>query len=542
MPLYAYFLAFIYKLFFLNLWAVRVIQLLMGVLNCLLIYLVGKRFFNHKIGVISAILMSGYVMFIFYEILIIPAALIILLNSFVILSSLELNTEPSKKNLIFYGILLGFVSLAEPGILLFALGIMIWFVFNFRKKSKEAIIIRSLFLLSGIFFILSLNLLKNYIAHKDFILVSGHTGINFYIGNNPQATGLGDIPLFLRPSQKGHLEDAQLIAEEALNRRLRPSEVSNFWFYMGLDFIKNDPKSYLSLLLRKFSLFWKRLEPVDTMEFSFLRGDKLFLFLMLNSFGLIGPLGLFGIFLCLKEFRKLFPLYIFVLSQMLAVILFFVTSRYRLVVVPFMIVFGAYGIYWVYLKLKQKKMSNLVYGSLVLFILFGFVNSKNPIRQPTAYNQQLEKHYNLGILNLERGNFDEAIKEFTLAVESEPLDYLSHFALANAYYSTGRIKEAVREYKITIAMKPRFSDAHFNLGHLYQSSGKFLDAEKEYKEVLNLTPDSLDAHYKLALLYKSQKRYKEAILNFEKIAKLDPYYSAAINPLIEECKKLTGKR
>ncbi len=254
MPLYAYFLAFIFKFFFMNLWVVRIIQLLMGVVNCLLIYLIAKKLFNATVGILTAILMSCYPMLIFYEILIMPTTLIIFLNSLLILSFFELKDKFNRKNLFLFGLILGIVSLAEPGIILFAAAIIVWLFFYFKDKPKRLLALYSLILISGMILALGLNTLKNYFVTKDLILVSAHGGINFYIGNNPSASGLADIPSYLGPSQKSHLEDSRLVAEEILKKQLKPSQVSNFWLQKSFAFIKRYPRLYLGLLFKKLCL------------------------------------------------------------------------------------------------------------------------------------------------------------------------------------------------------------------------------------------------------------------------------------------------
>lgn len=538
MPLYAFFLAFIYKTISLNLWVVRIIQMILGALNCLLIYLIGKKFFNDKIGFLSSIIAASYVMLIFYEVILMPVTLIIFLNSILILSFLELMERSVKRNFIFFGVIAGVAGLAEPGIFLFIIGLILALFFCLKNKTKTEVAFLSFILMVGMCLILSLNIWRNYAFQKDLILVSAHSGINFYIGNNPQASGYGDIPLFLRPSQKGHLEDAKLIAQEKLKRRLLPSEVSRFWFKQGLNFIKNQPKVFLKLSLKKLFIFWQRFEPVDSVEFTFLEGNNLFLFLMLNSFGLISPLCLLGMFLAFKKFRQLFILYLLIFSQMLAAVLFFVTARYRLAVVPVMIVFCAYCLYWFYLKLKQNQFSKLSFGFLIFIGLFMITNYKSPNYQGSSFFSAFNKHYNLGIVNLQNGSFVNAIKELKSAIKISPQDYLAHFALANSYYSAKNFDLAIKEYKAAIFLNPRFIDAHFNLGHLYQNMSRFNEAEEEYHEVLNLAPDSLDALYKLAALYKSEGKFKQAIEHFEIIQAIDPYYSSAVKPLIDECIRL----
>jgi len=170
--------------------------------------------------------------------------------------------------------------------------------------------------------------------------------------------------------------------------------------------------------------------------------------------------------------------------------------------------------------------------------LFGLVNYKNPDYKNLSFNQAFDKHYNLGIINLEKGQFLEAILELKSASELNPYDYLSHFALGNAYYFNLEKERAIIEYKASLLINPLFIDAHFNLGNLYQDTGNLKEAEKEYKQVLSLSPDSLDAYYRLGVIYKSLKQYKQAVAYFKKILEYNPYYNSSIKLQIEECERM----
>jgi len=66
-PLYPYFLAIIYRLFGHNLFTVRVIQFIIGSLNCILIYLIGKKAFSPRVGLLAALMAIFYNAYIFYE-------------------------------------------------------------------------------------------------------------------------------------------------------------------------------------------------------------------------------------------------------------------------------------------------------------------------------------------------------------------------------------------------------------------------------------------------------------------------------------------
>ena len=71
--------------------------------------------------------------------------------------------------------------------------------------------------------------LHNYLLAGEPVLLSAHSGINFFIGNNAQANGYPQIPTPLHADQQGMLKDSILWAERAEGRPLKRAEVSAFW-------------------------------------------------------------------------------------------------------------------------------------------------------------------------------------------------------------------------------------------------------------------------------------------------------------------------
>jgi hypothetical protein len=66
-PLYAYSMAFVMQIFGKDILWVKLAQALTGSLNCLLIYLVGKKTFNARVRLLAALLACFYGMFFLYE-------------------------------------------------------------------------------------------------------------------------------------------------------------------------------------------------------------------------------------------------------------------------------------------------------------------------------------------------------------------------------------------------------------------------------------------------------------------------------------------
>jgi hypothetical protein len=71
--------------------------------------------------------------------------------------------------------------------------------------------------------------IHNYFIAREPVMLSAHSGINFWIGNNPSATGYPKMPPGIRATQAGSLRDSITLAEQAAGRKLARVEVSRYW-------------------------------------------------------------------------------------------------------------------------------------------------------------------------------------------------------------------------------------------------------------------------------------------------------------------------
>ena len=353
LPGYPYFLSLAYLFSRGEVFGLILIQLVLGSINCGLIYLLAKRLFNEQVGIIAGIIACGYSMFIFYDRMLLPASLAIFLGLSVILLLLKIKARPNSKIWFGLGLLLGLCTLTSAGFSLLAIVIFFWIIYEFEERPFKKVLAYAFSFILAFLLIIGGTSLRNYLVAKDAVFITAHSGINFYIGNNAQANGLFRTPPFMRPTQSGLMEDARIIAEKMSARGLKASEVSNFWFRRSLDFIRRSPLAYLKLLGRKFVLFCNGKEHVDDIEY-YIFNEKARLFQFpLFRFSLISPLALLGIFLSRPKAKRITPLYLFVFSFMLATISFFINSRYRLMALPYLIIFASYA-FWQILQQFQK--------------------------------------------------------------------------------------------------------------------------------------------------------------------------------------------
>lgn len=79
---------------------------------------------------------------------------------------------------------------------------------------------------------------------------------------------------------------------------------------------------------------------------------------------------------------------------------------------------------------------------------------------------------NIGFLELQRGNIDEAIKNLQKAIVHNSLFLQAYTTLANAYLMKGLVFESIETSKKALEIEPDFPIAHNNLAIAYLEDGK----------------------------------------------------------------------
>ncbi|MEX2585538.1 MAG: tetratricopeptide repeat protein [Balneolaceae bacterium] len=114
----------------------------------------------------------------------------------------------------------------------------------------------------------------------------------------------------------------------------------------------------------------------------------------------------------------------------------------------------------------------------------------------------------------EEGNYEEAIRLYQQAIDSDPENVRLHFNLGNALAHAGRTEEAVQAYEqfksLTDDPKQK-ALADYNIGNLLSENEQYDPAIEAYRESLRLNPDDEDAkhNYELALKQKQEREQEE---------------------------------
>jgi Flp pilus assembly protein TadD len=148
-----------------------------------------------------------------------------------------------------------------------------------------------------------------------------------------------------------------------------------------------------------------------------------------------------------------------------------------------------------------------------------------------------EAHYNLGAMLQARGELDEAIKEYSRALELHPNDATANNSLGGALLAAGRSGEAIERFHLALKIRPDYFDAHYNLGNALIASNDFPGAIEQFRAAVRLRPDDADAEANLGGALAETGQYAEAKTHLERALQIDPKHTLARDNL-EQLKKL----
>lgn len=542
-PLYAYFLGLLFKVFGTNVTLVYALQFLLGAVNCVLVYFIARRIFNAKIAFLSALLCVWYGLFMFYDGLLVYTSLSLFLNSLLFLFILRIQNHIRPGNLFWAGILLGVCAITQASILIFGVLAVAWILRQAGLGLKK-IFYNFSFFAFGLAIVIGAVVLRNYLVQKDFVLIAGNTGFNFYSGNNPEADGLFCVPANIALYQEGMFRDARVIAEAAQGRRLKTSEVSSYWFSRAIAFAKSHPAAYLKLLLRKTRFLFSPNEPLHDIEYRYI-ADKIGVFkIMFLDLRFILPLAFLGIILNLKRFKEAALLYLVLISLSFSIILFFVTTRYRLSMVPFLAIFASCGAFSLWEALKNRKYISLGLSSFLLLAFFMFFDRWLFNKNIAAYSKDatpvFRYHLNKAVnYNNNSSDYQSAMREVRKAYDIQPDSHYCLLTYGAIYFNMQDFKMAEEKFREAIEVFPLSVDAYYNLGFLYNIERRFQEAQATLEKAVHLDPEDASAHFELGRAYKEARQSKEAEAEFNfALEKLSRSRSADRAVIIKELNDL----
>jgi 4-amino-4-deoxy-L-arabinose transferase-like glycosyltransferase len=341
--LYTLYLVLVYAAFGVHAIAARLIQaIIVGILHPLLVYGIGKRLINEKVGLVAALISAIYGYFIYYSATLMtePFYILGILDVLYTVIRWAQDSSPVNRSLrygFFVGIGVAATVLFRQLFLLAAPFILAWLIWV-KVRQKQSWFSGVALSLAVVALAILPFTIYNYQRFDRFVLLNTNAGFAFFWGNLPEyGTEFEPIMNSENRSYLSVIPDQYLgLDEAALDQALLKEALGN---------ILADPTRYLLLSLSRippYFMFWP--SPASGLISNLTR---------VGSFGLFLPFMLYGLYLWIRNrigearFSFSHPLSLLVLFAVVYTgihVLTWTLVRYRLPVDAVMIVFAGVGL------------------------------------------------------------------------------------------------------------------------------------------------------------------------------------------------------
>ena len=526
LPLYPYLLAFLYKLFGYSPFVPGFLQACLEAGTATLLYKISIRIFRNAgdssakaIGIMAALGWAFFVPAQAYSLILMPTAWLVFIFWWLLWEIVKSDQPASPLRSLAYGAIVGLTATGVATIL-FLLPLLLAALFlKTRAAATSASPWRAHLTVTALLF-LGVTLgtspcwVHNAFVARDPVFLSAHSGINFWLGNNPEATGYPHFP-GMRAGQATMLRDSIDLAQSAAGKSLKRSEISGYWSARARTYIKDNFGAWLRLMGRKLGNFWNAFEYDDLGVISNLRETGL-LFPGIH-FGIVAAFALPGLLFSWRRFPASRWVAAAVFLHMAAVLPVFVTERYRLTVVPGLLIFATFGLHLLWqncLSANPRKVIGylgFVFASLLLVTM--------PRPDPSLWAMQA---YNSGRLALEANDLPRAEKNLHRARAYVPANAEINFALGNLRWAQGDFSAAKTFYEATLAADPTHRGTLNNLGVLALEEKDWPRAAYLFRILTRVAPEEGKSHYLLARAALALGQKSEAMVEIETALRLKP--------------------
>ncbi len=436
-PLYSYLLGIVYSIAGDGPWPIRLVQLVMGLVTVALIHASAQRVYGPRWALALALCAGLYGPFIYFDGQLQADGVAGLLQALLIFTALRACERPSPRRWLLAGITLGLAVVARPLALLYVVPLGV--AAGRRSTSWRARV--------GVAIGLALPIapvtLRNALVAGEAVLVTDSGGLNLFIGNGPGAMGTFRVPAGMQGATHalGQIAAFRAVAEQAAGRRLTARQVDRYWIERTLRGIREHPLDWARVMGEKFWLFWNRRELPNIEDYEFNRHINPVLHLPFVQFGWIAPAALLGSVALLVRRNPAEQLIGGInVTGCLGIIAVFVLARYRISVVPGLIIAAGAGVRTVVDAVKGRRW--ILLGGAGLVVAGGVV---------LAQAEKLPKAFD-----------DE------------------YFKLGYVYHVDGRLVDAERCYRAALALNAENLHAHNNLASLYDTIGNKAAAKEHW--------------------------------------------------------------
>ena len=530
-PAYPYFLAAVYRLTGEGYTGPRVAQMILGLVNCVLAFLLGRALFGRGVGLVLAALCATSWTSIYFEGELEAPVLVQTGVLAVLLVLHRWSASPSARLAAAGGLLAGLLALVRANALLFLPVAAVWMLWTGRRAGARTGPSIAAFLLGAVVAVAPATV-RNVMVSHELVLVSCNGPVNLYIGNNETSDGItARIPILeTHTDMKGWswFSYDRIVRQIGRHegRDLSYSDASSYFTGLARQWIMTHPWDFARLTMKRAALFWGPAEISNTKALA-LEKENSRVLRHLPGFPIVLALAAAGLVALgfARRRRSGIPhgptlalVGLLIGTWWVSFIPFLSAARFRVPLLPLLLLFGAYGIAELARSVRTARWAGagaMAGTGVAVFLLLGTAQGKS--RTDRAW-----WHTDRGVALLHQGRSREALEEFGAALAANPGYVDAHVAAAGALAESGRGREAIDHYREVLRYRPERWVLRMRLAALLMEQHAYGEAAGEIRQVATVKQDDPEVYFQLGRALMESGHGQEGIDAMNESLRLQP--------------------
>ena len=402
------------------------------------------------------------------------------------------------------GLLLGLAALVRPNALLPAMVLAAWAALWPRAwQLAEGRWLKLGGFVTALLLGVAPGAIRNYQASGQWIPLTATAGLNLYLGQGPQATGMIDSNL----GELGRFRtcfdypDVKALVERETGRTMNEKQVDAWFRAQALEHMAAQPGRALGLLGTKAALLIHPFEIGHNKEVAYEVRASWVLRALPAPFFLVAGWFLWGVLAGLfrwktregqpvyseSERRVLWVHGLWALGFAVSLLPFFAASRYRVPWIPHLLLLGLVAAWPLVRRPDARRIAlglGVAAGLIALLVVRLGVVGWTPYEGPYAHRWHLDR----GMTAADQGDLELARAEFDAALESDPGNRTAQLELATLELRAQRWYQAQAGFEAVLRLDPTHPKALFNMGWLAQRQGRPAQALEWYRRTAQVAP------------------------------------------------------
>jgi tetratricopeptide (TPR) repeat protein len=503
-PLYPYLVAGLLWLFGRSLLIVLLAQLLVGALQPVVMFTLTRRLFDARAGLLAAVLTALYGPFIFYQGVLLRDWLPPILEPLALLALVTATQCDRARSWLAAGAALGLALVTKETVLFFLALVGLWLVWEYRSERRRAVKIGA-WLLAGLLVVLSPVVIRNAIVGAPPFALSNRAISSFVTGNAADSVPVGWAPVPATMKRVLERSDGKLLA--VIRETLRTYE-GNYSAFLYKQLLKLGGLVDAYEQTGEGVSFYYGLEISPVLRFTI-------------RYAVVFPLGVAGLLLSLSAPRRHRLVHLYLAATLGALLFSMVQERYRLMLVPVLILYGAAFLVWLADAIRGRHVGRVVAAlGVVLAVLLLQQVALPVLKRSMGYGKG--PGWGRQFLAAARvyeaeGRLDRAVEEIvrlrarsrqdarlaSLNQTAALLEGEYRIKRAKQLLEAGRRDEAAREAELAeeaLGEQGGQAGGHYDLALLYLKLGDHSRARRLLRRSVELAPNPSEAEKARQLL------------------------------------------